>query len=183
MLRAAAAAVVACLLPLAACTDGSGGGPSPSPTPTYQPSRPETSLERQTRLDFEAAEKSYRAFIAEYNRLARAGGAKNATPKMKEYAAGPFLDFYVDLLRSMKERQVRNTSGVQIGYVRRGGYGTTELTLEVCEDGSENKVVGKNGEQISTGQIGLRSIYAKKVDGRWKAWDGDERGPAQSCQS
>lgn len=179
--RIGAAIAVACLLSTTACDIG--GGPSPSPSPTVQPSPPETSLERQKRLDFEAAEKSYRTFMAEYNRLAKAGGSTVATPVMKETAAGPFLEFYVGRLRDIKAEQVHHTSGVKVGWVHTGAYSPEQLTLEVCEDGSDNKVIDKNGQQVSTGQIGLRSVYSRPIDGRWKAWNGDERGTATSCQS
>jgi hypothetical protein len=177
---AAAAVGVVCLLPMGAC-DGSSK-PSPSPVPTIQPSPPETSLERQRRLDFAAAEESYRAFMAEYNRLARAGGANQPTPVMKQNAAGPFLTFYVDALRQQKRLGQRYTTGVKIGYVKTGAYSPEQLALEICEDGSKNKVINKEGKVVSSGQILVRTAYAKPVEGRWKMWDGDEHGTAKSCQ-
>jgi hypothetical protein len=179
---AAVAVGVVCLLPIAGCDRGSGD-PSPTPTPTVRSSPPETGLERQQRLDFAAAEKSYRAFMAEYNRLARAGGANQATPVMKQNAAGPFLAFYVDALHEQERLGQRYTTGVEVGYVKTGTYAPEQLALEICEDGSKNKVIDKNGKVVSSGQILVRSAYAKPVEGRWKMWDGDEHGTASSCQS
>lgn len=182
-LRAATAVVAACLLPLAACDSGGGASPSPSPTPSYQESPPETTLQRQTRLDFEAAEKSYRTFIAEKNRLGLAGGSLAPTPVMKQTAAGKYLAYYTMLLREQKKAGEKYTAGTKIGYVRRGGYSPQELTLDVCEDGSANRVLDKNGKQISKGQILLRTVYVRPIDGRWKLWNGDERGETSSCAS
>ncbi|HET9650342.1 MAG TPA: hypothetical protein VFP34_19210 [Microlunatus sp.] len=181
-LRLGAAVVAATLLPLAACTPG-GDGPSTSPTPTLQPSPPETSLERQQRLDFEAAAKSYRAFMEEYNRLAKAGGSLQATPVMKSTAAGPFLAFYTDALREQKQQGQRYTTGVEIGYVKSGAYSSNELTLEVCEDGSQNKVLDRDGKEVAAGQILLRAVYVRPIQGRWTLWNGDERDTVQSCTS
>ena len=50
---------------------------APSPTPT------ENAQEREERLAYEAAEKSYREFRAEYYRVLGSGGAKSSTPAMK----------------------------------------------------------------------------------------------------
>ncbi|GAA3619541.1 hypothetical protein GCM10022236_22210 [Microlunatus ginsengisoli] len=178
--RLGAAVAAACLLGLVGCD--SGGGPSPSPTPTVQPSPPETSLERQQREDFEAAEKAYRTFIADTNRVAATGGSLEPTAVMKATAAGPYLDFQSQLLRAQKKAGDTHTSGVEIGYIRTGGYSPSQLTLEVCEDASKNRVLDRNGNQVSTGQILLRSLYVRRIDGRWKVWDGDEKGTASSCE-
>jgi hypothetical protein len=181
-LRATVAVAVVCLIPVAACDDG-GPTPTPTPTPAPQSSPAETALERQKRLDFEEAEKNYRTFIAEYNRVAKAGGADAATPVMKATAAGPYLAFYVGRIRAIKADRVHYTSGTEIGYVHPAAYSTTQLTLEVCEDGSRNKVLNSNGKQVSSGTAALRSLYARPIAGRWVVWNGDEGGLVKSCQS
>ena len=63
-------AVVACCALAVACTPEPASAPSPtqvSTTPT------ESQIERQMRLDYEAAEKAYRANIAEQDRLCQCG--------------------------------------------------------------------------------------------------------------
>jgi hypothetical protein len=179
-LRAAAsAAVLACLVPLVGCDSTAGNGPTT--TPTTQPTPPETSLERQQRLDFAAAEKSYREFMAEMDRIGKAGGSKTATPTMKMYAAGPYLKFYTEAARQQETRGVKYTADTLIGYVHTGTYSQQQLTLDVCEDNSDNKVIDKNGKVVGQGQILKRTLYARPAGERWKIWNGDEQGTATSC--
>jgi hypothetical protein len=69
-------AVVACAL-LAACSPSAGVSPTPTPgvsTLAGQPTPPETEHKRKARLDFEAAEKAYRTFRAEYDRISDTPG-------------------------------------------------------------------------------------------------------------
>ena len=72
--RVSAAVAAACLLALVGC-DGTDGT-TPSPTPTVQSSPPETTLERQQREDFVAAEKAYRTFMAESDHVTVALGRR-----------------------------------------------------------------------------------------------------------
>ena len=189
--RAVAAGFGLLLLP--ACSVP-GPGPGPGPTApsatapsssaratTTQPTPPETSIEREQRLAFEAAEKSYRAFIAETDRIGNAGGANSASARMRELAAGPYLQFYVRELRLERQQHARYTGNTRIGYVQRGGYSQRQLTLRVCEDGSSTRVLDKNGKQISEGQLLRRQLYVRQLAGRWKIWDGDEEGSTTSC--
>ena len=65
-------AVVACCALVVACTPEQ---PAIAPSPTPASSTPtESQIERQMRLDYEAAEKAYRANCAEHDRLDQAGG-------------------------------------------------------------------------------------------------------------
>src|SRR3712207_1938418 len=70
---------------------------TPSPTPSVTPT--ETDIERRMRLDWEAAERAYREATSESDRLARIGGVRNASPKLKQVAAGDFLNLAVENLR------------------------------------------------------------------------------------
>ena len=90
-------AALACALVLVGgCSpDAPDPNSTPSPQPTVQPTPPESSAEREQRIAYAAAEKSYRAFMAEINRLGREGGASQPTARMKETAAGPYLKFQV----------------------------------------------------------------------------------------
>ncbi|HEX3207606.1 MAG TPA: hypothetical protein VHQ68_15350, partial [Propionibacteriaceae bacterium] len=74
--------VAACCALVVACTPEPASAPSPpaSTTPT------ESQIERQMRLDYEAAEKAYRANIVEQDRLANAGGVRRATATLKSTA-------------------------------------------------------------------------------------------------
>ena len=71
------AAIAACAL-VAACTPDEPpvvNTPTPTVTPSATPSATptESEIERQMRLDWEAAEEAYRAAVAEGDRLARQG--------------------------------------------------------------------------------------------------------------
>jgi hypothetical protein len=171
-----------CLLAAGACTSDPPAAPPPSASPTVLPTPPETSLARQQREDFEAAEASYRGFMKEQDRLGKLGGASDATRVMRKYAAGKYLAFYVSLLRNQKKRQVVYTANTKIGYVRPGSYAPDELTIEVCEDGRANKVLDKTGKQVSAGRIGVRLLYVREIGGTWKLWNGDEKGSPASCE-
>ena len=163
--RLCAAIAAACLVALVGC-DGTPT-PSPSPTATVNPTPPETSLERQQREDFEAAEKAYRTFIAETDRIAMAGGTMDATPIDEAdgswASTSPFNSGYSGNKKQAGEKSYQPARS--IGYVRPGGYTPTQVTLDVCEDGSTNKVTRSHGKQVSQGQMLLRSLYVRKIGG------------------
>lgn len=173
-----------CLLVATACTGEPGASPTPSPSssaPTAVETPPETEQEREEQLAYKAAEKSYRKFIAERDRIGRAGGATRATPVMRETAFGPYLAFYVDLNTTQKQSNFRFTGRTKIGYVRFGGYSPEELVLDVCEDGSSNRVLDQGGDVIDRGQILRRALYVRPDKGTWKLYNGDEKGEAETC--
>ena len=87
--------------------------PSPIPTPT-ETAPTETALERQTRLDYEAAERSYRAFRREYRRVLADGGARKPTKVMTETAGGPYLAEYVQVIRAYKKLNYTQKGGEKI---------------------------------------------------------------------
>ncbi len=71
-------AVVACCALAVACSPNQAPASTPSLTPVAT-TPAESQIERQMRLDYEAAEEAYRANIAEQDRLYQAGGAAKAT--------------------------------------------------------------------------------------------------------
>ena len=83
-------AVVTCCALAAACTAEPASTSTPAPTPAAT-TPTESQIERQMRLDYEAAEKAYRDNIAEQDRLAKAGGVRQATPALKSTADGDYL--------------------------------------------------------------------------------------------
>ncbi len=83
-------AVVACCALATACSPDQA--PANTPTPTLVATTPaESQIERQMRLDYEAAEEAYRANTAEQDRLYQAGGATKATAVLKATATGAYL--------------------------------------------------------------------------------------------
>jgi hypothetical protein len=170
-------AVVACAL-YAACSPSAGVPPTPSPgvsTPAGQSTPPETEQQRKERLDFEAAEKAYRTFAAEYDRLYEIkGGSSKPTRKLTDNAAGPYLKVMLRFLQDSKQKGRYTKGDVRIAYMERGAYSPEELILKICEDGSDVRVFDRNGKQVATGGTSRLSLYVRPVGGRWKVWDGDQ---------
>jgi hypothetical protein len=170
-------ALVACAL-LPACSPSAGVTPTPTPavsTPAGQSTPPETEQQRKERLDFEAAEKAYRAFAVEYDRLYESkNGSSKPTKKLTDNAAGPYLKVMLGFLRDSKKKGHYTNGGVRIAYVERGAYSAKELILKTCEDGSAVKVFDRNGKQVATGGTSKLTLYVRPIGGRWKVWDGDQ---------
>jgi hypothetical protein len=169
-------AMVACAL-LPACTP-TAVSTTPTPgvsTPVGQSTPPETDQQRKERLDFEAAEKAYRTFAAEYDRLYEIkDGPIKPTKKLTDNASGPYLKVMLGFLQDSRRRGHHTEGRVRIAYVERGAYSTSELILNTCEDGSGVRVLDKNGKQVATGGTSKLTLYVHPVGGRWKVWDGDQ---------
>ena len=138
----------------------------PSPTPT------ENAQEREERLAYEAAEKSYREFRAEFYRVLRAGGSRSATAKMRSTASGPYLKYFTELAQAYKGERARSTGTEVTRFVRPQGYSSDNLVLDVCEDSSKVRDFDRKGKQTGTGQIRTARLEVRKLNGTWKIWDG-----------
>ena len=167
--QAVVAVAAACLLALAGCTPASPAAPSPTPSPVFQ-TPAETAQERQERLDYAAAEKAYRTFRSEYNRVLRAGGAKKPTTLMSATAGGSYLAELARVARAYDGVGAHNAGKEQIRYVRHVGYGSHELLLDVCEDG--RGITTKTRKEQLHGEIRTARLKVRKVDDKWKVWTG-----------
>ena len=145
--------------------------PTASPTPTPSPTPTENAVERQMRLDFEAAEKSYRTFRAELGRVLRAGGAKEATPVMKATASGEYLETFTRVVRGYRTTESHDTGKERIVYVRRGAHSPTSLHIDVCEDSRAVKSF-ERGVLTGSGELRTANLEVRKVNGVWKIWTG-----------
>lgn len=152
-------AVSACTTPPAAPT------PPPSPSAT----RTENDIERQTRLDFEAAEKAYRANDAEVSRLFEEGGADKPTRVLLETSTGEYLDSTMSILRQVRERKVRVEGKQSITRVIPGAYSPEELLLTGCEDYTNTRLIDDSGKTLPP--VGkpknIQSIVVRKSEGDW----------------
>ena len=93
-------AVVACCALAVACTpEQPASTPSPPPISTTPA---ESQIERQMRLDYEAAEKAYRANIAEQDRQSQLGVA-DKTHALTSTATGNYLRFVLQVLRDIRD--------------------------------------------------------------------------------
>ncbi|WP_157720438.1 hypothetical protein [Friedmanniella luteola] len=153
---------------------------TPSPSPTASSATPtETAAERQERLDYAAAEKAYRTFRAEYGRVLRAGGAKEPTKVMKATAGGEYLATFTEVIRSYRDADSRTIGKESIGFVRPGGYATSKLTLDVCEDGRKVQTLIPR-RKAQNGEIRTATIEVRQVGTSWKLWSGSGE-LADSC--
>jgi hypothetical protein len=162
---------------VAACT------PDPEPTTTSTPASPstasstpsatptETEIERQQRMDWEAAEKAYRAAIAESDRIARSGGADQATPQLRSVATSKYLDAQIDSLRFLKARKWRIRGSISVLGVRpTGGWTARQLELLACEDNSTWRMVNADGVDVTPKDVSdyIQTLIVRKVENRWK---------------
>ena len=154
--------------------------PTAPPSPPVSQSPTETAQERQERLDYAAAEKSYRTFRAEYNRVLRAGGAKEPTKVMKATAGGKYLEELMEIVHAAKGLGDHQEGNEKVIFVRPGGYSSTELSLEVCEDTRATRVVDAEGKELGRGELRTASLLVKSVDGHWKVWSGQGK-KVNSC--
>lgn len=169
----------ACAL-LAACTPADGTAPRTPPatasTASASETPPETAQEREERLAYEAAEKAYRTFRAEYDRISNTEGASaKPTKAMIDNAAGPYLKSMSGFLEYKKSHGQTGDRAIRIAYVKAGGYSPSEVVLLVCEDGSKVKVFDRRGRQVGRGQVSDMYLYVRPISGRWKVWNGDQK--------
>jgi hypothetical protein len=161
--------VVACCA-LAACTQQPAPTSSPSPTPRVTtPS--ESQIERQMRLDYEAAERAYRTNMAEQDRLYKAGGAVEATPVLKATATGSYLRISLKSLRDIYDAGWRATAGTRIfGVVRDGGWKGDRVGLTSCEDNEVVTFVDKSGKDVTPAGPALyvQALTIVRVNRSWK---------------
>jgi len=173
----AGAAIAACTL-IAACTPEPPAENPPTPsarTPTASPTPTESEIERQMRLDYEAAEAAYRRGLAESDRIARRGGSKVATKELKAVSTGKYLKLQVQGLKSLKDRGERLEGGITIVGVRPdGGYQPSRLRIVACEDNSTWKLIAKDGKDVTPKNQPdyIQSLTVIKVAGSWKVSDG-----------
>lgn len=167
-----------CALVLVGCTPDPAVEPSPSPSaPPATPT--ESAAERQERRDYAAAEKAYRTFRAEYGRVLRAGGAKDPTRVMRQTAGGDYLETFTEVVRSYRTAGSRTTGGETVRYVRSAGYSTSELSLDVCEDGREMKILIP-GRRAQAGEIRTATVEVRETSTGWKVWSGSGK-QVDSC--
>ena len=162
-------AALVSVLAFAGCTPDAVAPPPPPPSPVSQ-SPTETARERQERLDYAAAEKAYRTFRAEYNRVLRAGGAEEPTKVMKATAGGAYLRDLAEIAEAYAGTNARDTGMEQILVVRQGGYSPTSLIIDVCEDGRAIQTI--LGKKRVPGELRTAHLTVRKTTSGWRVWSG-----------
>ncbi len=175
-------AVVVCCAIAAACTPEDGPlEPTPTPTSaTPSPSPTETDQEREERLAYEAAETAYRTFRAEYDRITTHGYSPTTSQVMRDNAYGPYLKGYDEFIKGRRADKVRSTAPINIVYIKRDGYSSKEVILNVCEDGSSVRLLNSKGKMVGKGSVVEGKLTVRRQDSRWKIWDVDQK-VVESC--
>jgi hypothetical protein len=160
-------AVVACCA-LAACTQE----PVPATTPSVTPAATtptESQIERQMRLDYEAAEKAYRAALAEQERQAVLGIAQ-LTPALKASATGAYLDLVLKALEYAHDRHWRSSGSTRILGVVPNGWKDRTVRLIACEDSSGVRLISKAGNDVTrqNTRTYVQDLTVEATGGRWK---------------
>ena len=163
-------AAVACCALAAACTSEPTSVTTPSLTPPAT-TPTESQIERQMRLDYEAAESAYRANRAEQARLYMAGGTTKATRRMRATATGSYLRITLEALRKVKEAGWHATGTAEIvGVAANGGWKENEVGLTSCEDSSVVRFLDRSGKDVtpSTNRRYVQALKIIKNGNRWK---------------
>lgn len=171
------AALAGCAL-VAACTPDPAPPATPTPAPpsttsaTPSATPTETDIERQQRLDFEAAENAYRASISEQDRLARLGTA-TATPELKRTSADEYLKFALAGLEEFEDAGWRSQGDSTIVGVSRRGWQGRRIGLTACEDGSSIKIRDKSGRDVTpdVGRKFVQDLTVSRFGDLWKVSD------------
>jgi hypothetical protein len=122
------------------------------------------------RLDYEAAEKAYRANIEEQDRLAQAGGANAATPSLKSTAEGEYLSAAVASLKFIKKKGWHGAGSTTVLGVVDVGWQDKRVRLMGCEDGSRLRLLDKAGADVTPKGDSrfVQLLYVVRRSDRWK---------------
>jgi hypothetical protein len=164
-------AVVVCCALAAACSPDQSPASTPSPTPvTTAPA--ESQVERQMRLDYEAAEEAYRAAVAERERQAELGMAQQ-TRALKASATGAYLDLVLKALKYAHDRHWRSSGSTRILAVAPNGWKERAVRLIACEDSSGVRLIDKAGNDVTRQDTRtyVQDLRVEDVGGRWKVTD------------
>lgn len=136
--------------PTYSCTPEVGG----TPYPCYKVQRDELN-----KLDalYAEAEAVYRKYLAEDERISRAGGVDEATPVMLETLSGTALAQSLEGYRSLKQDHTRIEGGaMRLAWVQRRPeklVGGMAVAIQVCVDGSSARLVQAESKAVSIGYL------------------------------
>jgi hypothetical protein len=139
-------AVVA-VLTLTGCTGVAGNTPTPVPptTVTTAATPAETELQREMRLDGEAAVATYRRALAVTKPLYDAGGLTEAPSQLTAVATGDYLELTMRDLRALKKGRLHTAGESKIAAAFPLGWSEGEMTVKACEDVTKVRVLDAAG--------------------------------------
>jgi hypothetical protein len=163
-------AVVACCALAGACTPEPPQTSSPLPTPAAA-TLTESQIERQMRVDYEAAEEAYRAAVAEHDRQARLGIASST--ELEQTATGIYLDFSLRSLRQSRDAGWQANGETKIVDVVGSGWQKRQVRLIACEDSSGVQFTDEGGKDVTPRikRTYVQDLTARKIGKDWKVAD------------
>jgi hypothetical protein len=165
------AAVVCCAL-AAACTPEPASTSRSLPTPAAT-TPTESQIERQMRLDYEAAEKAYRDNMAEQDRQSQLGIAVK-TDALTSTARGNYLRFVLQALGDIRDSGWRAKGATTIRSVAPSGWHEDQVQLKACEDSSAVRFVDEQGRDVTATNVVrtyVQDLTVSRAEGRWKVSD------------
>lgn len=153
--------------------------PTPTPTPTYtctaDTKRPagtcspqDANEQAHDRALFEEAERVYRAFTAEYDRLAQLMDKGDARTALSKFATGSALEEAVALLKSQQDRGIHTDRNIELRNFRvnRAPRKDAITAISVCEDGRNVAQLDKAENALGHGRIVNTDVWFRRLDGR-----------------
>ena len=122
------------------------------------------------RLDYEAAEKAYRANMAEQDRQSELGIAVK-TEDLTSTASGNYLRFVLQVLRDIRDSGWRAQGATTIRGVVRDGWQEDQVLLTACEDSSGVRFTDKKGRDVTPKHVArtyVQHLTVKRDKGRWR---------------
>jgi hypothetical protein len=129
------------------------------------------------RLDYEAAEKAYRANMAEQDRQSQLGIAVK-TSELTSTATDSYLLFVLQVLRDIRDSGWRARGTTNIRGVAPDGWQEGQVRLTACEDNSAVKFVDKRGKDVTPKNVArtyVQNLTIDRVKGHWKVADVESR--------
>jgi hypothetical protein len=169
-------AAVACCALTAACT----AQPAPSNASSASPAATtptESQIEREMRLDYEAAEDAYRHNMAEQDRQSRLGIAVK-TEELTSTSSGNYRQFALQVLREIRDSDWRARGSTTIRGITRDGWQKDQVRLSACEDNSSVTFVDKKGRDVTPKNVVrtyVQDLTVNRLERRWKVTDVQSR--------
>lgn len=163
--------------PTFTCTPTTG-----TPTPCY---KAEYDLQTKQNRLYTDAETIYRKYLAEDDRIYRAGGATTPTPVMLETLTGKALEENTQRYQDLRRSSTKATGGtLVIGYIRRAPEDATQdaiVALQSCIDTRTQTI--HEGKKSYPGKIGLERAYFSQTSNGLKISHFTHfEGEASSCK-
>lgn len=167
-------AVVA-VLTLTGCNGVAGNTPTPVPptTVTTAATPSETDLQREMRLDGEAAVRTYRSAIAVTDRLYSGGGVTTAPSELTAVATGRYLDVTMSGLKLLKRNGWHTSKPATVLGAYAQGWSQGKMTVKACEDVTKVRVLDAAGRDRTPkgDRRYVQSYTVIRAKGVWRVSD------------